>query len=252
MTSASGRGSAKKSPADGRHAVAQPGGFDRSLGDRLDDRQVEAGAAHVGMAVGDDDRELTGCAAHVAERLVLREVELLRQRAERARGDPGHRVHELLEPGRVAVELLEHRLAGVLDLVLGLSGLQGLGEIAPESIQPRVGHLEDPADVGRARLVEKDRGRLRCCGSAHRSLRPRDRAARGRRARRGSRGSRARADRAPRRSARPVIASPPSLVNSSSSTADRSVFDAQNPMPTCMMCEGSTCSDILSVLGFPI
>jgi hypothetical protein len=43
----------------------------------------------------------------------------------------------------------------VLDLVLGLSGPQSHGEIAPESIWPCVGHLEDPAQVGRAGLVEK-------------------------------------------------------------------------------------------------
>ena len=145
----------------GGHAIAQSGAFDRSLGDRLDDGQVVGRAAHVGVAVGNDDRQLAGCTAHVAERLVPGEVELLRKRSERAQGDPGHRIHELLEPVWVAVELLEHRLARVLDLVLGLASLQSLGEIPPESKQPRVGHLENPADVGRARLVEKDGGRLR-------------------------------------------------------------------------------------------
>ena len=70
--------------------------------------------------------------------------------------DPGHRIHELLEPVLVAVERLEHRVARVLDLVLWLAGLQGLREVAPEPVKPGVRHFEDAADVGAARLVEKD------------------------------------------------------------------------------------------------
>ena len=60
------------------YALAKSGGFNRSPGDRLDDRQIEAGAAHVGMVAGDDDRQLTGCAANVAESFVPGEVELVR------------------------------------------------------------------------------------------------------------------------------------------------------------------------------
>ena len=48
----------------------------------------------------------------------------------------------------------------MLDLVLWLSGFQGLGEVTPESVKPCVRHLEDAADVGGARLVEKDALRL--------------------------------------------------------------------------------------------
>jgi hypothetical protein len=45
-----------------------------------------------------------------------------------------------------------------LDLVLGLSGLERLGEVAPESVKARVAHLQEPADVGRAALVEEGGG----------------------------------------------------------------------------------------------
>jgi hypothetical protein len=46
----------------------------------------------------------------------------------------------------------------VLDLVLRPSRLQRLGEVAPEPIQPRVGHLEDPADVVGTALVQEGGG----------------------------------------------------------------------------------------------
>ena len=201
------------------------------------------------MAVGDDDRELTGGAAHVAERLVLGEVELLRQRLERAHGDPGHRVHELLEPVRVAVELLEHRLAGVLDLVLGLAGPQRLGEIAPESDTAARWPSRGSRRCRRGSPCRERRRSPACCGrraslpSPSRSSSPRATSASGK-------SGIARACR-PSASAicGPVIASPPSLVNSSSSTADRRVFDAQNPIPTCMMCDGSTCSGTMASLS---
>ena len=111
-----------------------------------------------GWCVGENRAEQPGGASDVADRLVLGEVELLRECVEVAERDSLHRVHELLEPRRVAVQLVEHRLAGVLDLVLRLPGPQRLGEIAPESIQPGVQHLEDPADVRRALLVEERRG----------------------------------------------------------------------------------------------
>ena len=101
---------------------------------------------------------MAGGTPDVAKGFVPGEVELLGQGVEVAERDARHRVHELLESRRIAVELLEHRLPGVLDLVLGLAGLQRFGEIAPEAIEPRIGHLEDAADVGRAALVQKCRG----------------------------------------------------------------------------------------------
>src|ERR671919_372428 len=87
-------------------------------------------AAGVGVALGEDRAEVTCRPADVAHRLVSREVELLGERVEVAERDALHRFHELLEARGVAVELLEHRLAGVLDLVLGLAGAQRLGQIA--------------------------------------------------------------------------------------------------------------------------
>ena len=46
----------------------------------------------------------------------------------------------------------------VFDLVLRLSGLQGLGEIGPVPIQALVGHFEYPPYVARTALIEKDLG----------------------------------------------------------------------------------------------
>src|SRR6185295_19270986 len=55
------------------------------------------------------------------------------------------------------VELLEHALAPVLDLVLRLARAQRFGQVMPEPEEPRVEHLEDAADITRARLVEVQR-----------------------------------------------------------------------------------------------
>src|SRR5215213_332278 len=97
---------------------------------------------------GEGGGELAGGPTDVAERGVSGEVELLGQDLKIPQGDALHRLHELLKASRVAVELVEHRLAGMLDLVLRLAALQSLGQVTPEAIQPRVCHLQDPADVG--------------------------------------------------------------------------------------------------------
>jgi hypothetical protein len=109
------------------------------------------------MVGGEDRAQQAGRAPDVAHRLVPGEVELLGQRLEVGPRDPLHRGHELLEPRRVAVELLEHRPAGVHDLVLGPAGPQRLGQVSPESVQARVRHLEDPSDVRGAPLVQRRR-----------------------------------------------------------------------------------------------
>src|SRR5581483_1648504 len=96
--------------------------------------------------------------ADVSDRLVASPVELLRERHEIAALESAHRLEERAEPGGIGVELLEHRLAAVLELVLRLAGLERGLEIAPEAIEPRVHHVGDAADVGRARLVEEGRG----------------------------------------------------------------------------------------------
>ena len=159
ITSAWGSGSARKSP-DPTDAVAEPGGGDRLLGDGGHRGQVVAGATQVGVAAGQDHGELTGGAADVTDRRVPREVDLLGEGVEVARGDARHGAHELLEARRVAVELLEHPGTRALDLVLRLACLQRFGQVAPERIEPGVGHLEEATDVGRALLVQ-ERRRLR-------------------------------------------------------------------------------------------
>src|SRR4029078_9925401 len=45
-----------------------------------------------------------------------------------------------------------------LGLVLWLAGSQALCERAPERIEPRVGHLEHPAEVARLRPIEEQLG----------------------------------------------------------------------------------------------
>ena len=102
-----------------------------------------------------DDGQLTDRATNITHRLVAREVELLGQGVQRPKCYACHRVHELLEPGGIAVKLLEHVLAAVLDLVLWRAGLQRLGQVAPEPVEPGVDHLEEAADVGRTLVIEE-------------------------------------------------------------------------------------------------
>src|SRR5262249_14709669 len=83
------------------------------------------------------------------------EVELLGERREVARRDSAHGLHELLEPRRVAVELLEHRRARALEFVLRLARLEAFAEITPEGIEPGVRHLEETAHVAGAAPVEE-------------------------------------------------------------------------------------------------
>src|SRR6476469_357118 len=66
-------------------------------------------------------------------------------------------MHELFEPTVVAVEPLVERLSGEFDLVLGLPGLQRLGQLTPEPVEPLAAHLEEPADVGGTLFVEECR-----------------------------------------------------------------------------------------------
>jgi hypothetical protein len=67
------------------------------------------------------------------------------------------RLHELFKACGVAVELLEDRLAGELDLGLRLAGLERLSEVTPEPVGPGVAHLEEPPDIGGALRVEERR-----------------------------------------------------------------------------------------------
>ena len=109
------------------------------------------------MPLGDEHRQLAGRTTDVADGAIAREIELLGERPEVGGRDPAHRVHELLEALGLAVELGEHRRPGVLDLVLRLTGAQPFGEIAPEAIQPGVGHFEEPAHELGAVPIEEQR-----------------------------------------------------------------------------------------------
>ena len=46
---------------------------------------------------------------------------------------------------------------GVFYLVLRLAGFERFGQVAPEPVEPRVGHLEEAAEIGRTLLVEECR-----------------------------------------------------------------------------------------------
>ena len=111
-----------------------------------------------GWRAGDDRRQLAGRAADVGERPVRREIELVGKGLEIGARDAGHRRHELLEPRRIGIELVEHRLAALLDLVLRLAGAERRGEIGPEGIEAAVRHFEQAADVARAGAIEIESG----------------------------------------------------------------------------------------------
>ena len=100
-------------------------------------------------------------AADVAQRLELREIELLGERFEVDPREPRHAAQELLERRLLFVERLEDPLLSVLGLVLRLAGPQRFGKVVPELEEPRVQHLENAADVARAPAVEVQRARRR-------------------------------------------------------------------------------------------
>ena len=110
------------------------------------------------MPPGHEHRQLPGRAAHVTDGAITREVELLGEGLKIAGGDAAHRIHELLEPLGLAVELGKHGRAGVLDLVLRAAGPESLGEVAPESVQAGVGHFQEAAHELRAVPIEKHGG----------------------------------------------------------------------------------------------
>ena len=73
------------------------------------------------------------------------------------RRDSAHRVHELLEPPGLAVELSEHGGACVFDLVLRAAGAEAFGQIPPEPVQAAVGHFQEAAHVVGAVVVKEGR-----------------------------------------------------------------------------------------------
>jgi tetratricopeptide (TPR) repeat protein len=98
--------------------------------------------------------------ADVGERLVVRPPEFPGNRRGRAHAEPGHRPEEIRKPIRVGIEARKEVVA-VLDLVLRQAALEGLRQVAPERIRPRVGDLQDAAHVSLLVPVQEQAGR---CG----------------------------------------------------------------------------------------
>src|SRR5262249_54829941 len=67
----------------------------------------------------------------------------------------GHCVHELLKPLGVTEKLFEHSCAAVLHLVLRLACLVSFGQVTPESVKPRIRHVEETPAIGAAVAVKK-------------------------------------------------------------------------------------------------
>src|SRR5262249_10066217 len=92
------------------------------------------------------------------------ESALFIKRCEFGEREAGHRVHELLKPLGATIKLFEHSCAAVLHLVLRLARLEGFGQVTPESIKSRIGHVEETADIGTAVPVMEMSGILRIAG----------------------------------------------------------------------------------------
>lgn len=87
ITSAVGRGSAKKSPEPVVTPILHSGLLDRAGGNGLYHGQVKAGAAKMRVVFGEGDRQLAGGTADIADGPVAGKVELLGQGTEVAVGD---------------------------------------------------------------------------------------------------------------------------------------------------------------------
>ena len=71
---------------------------------------------------------------------------------------PRHGSQELLQTCRVGIEGHERVGAAILGFVLWSARTQRGREMAPEGIEPVVGHLENAANVGWLALVQEERG----------------------------------------------------------------------------------------------
>ena len=122
----------------------------------------------------------------------------------------------------------------------GLAGPEALGQVAPERIEPRVGHLEESAHELWAVAIEERRGLRRVpiasLGSVAVALEKAQRHQRVEKI-----GIRSRVQPEGRAAVRrPVIARLPSSVNTPSSTAESRTFAGQKPMPISMMRAGDS------------
>jgi hypothetical protein len=108
---------------------------------------------NVRMTLRDERAQQPGRTADIAQCPEAGEIELLREREKVGGGEAAHRVHELLEPGGIAVERFEHRLLTVFEFVLRLSRFQSNIQIAPEPKQACTRHFEHAADVAGLILI---------------------------------------------------------------------------------------------------
>src|SRR4051794_5167502 len=78
-------------------AVAEPGGRDVFLCDRLRRRQIEGSAVKMRMLLRGFNTQQAGCSTDVAEGPKVRKIELGDKGFEIEPGEAGHRTHELFE-----------------------------------------------------------------------------------------------------------------------------------------------------------
>ena len=240
ITSAFGRESVKKFPDAVCTRSATPGLGDalprqsaRPRADRTTCSACADGAARPGWTAGPSRRRRRTGSVNVEK------SNFSAERVEVGARDAGHRAHELLEPRQVGVELLEHRLLAVLDLVLRLAGLER--RLRGRSRSGRGGRCSSPGCRRRTRGCSC-RGRHaspRCsrsvaCGpSPSRSRKPSATSA----SRKSQMPRGCRPSAAP--SSAPVMPRSPSTVNTSSFTAVSRTFELQKPKPVCMIRDGS-------------
>ena len=97
-------------------------------------------------------------AADVGEGLELAPREGGRDGARGRAAEARHRGEELLEPGGVPIEHPKEIGLAVAALVLRQPGLQRLGKVAPEAVEPRVHHLKHAAAISGLIAVEIELG----------------------------------------------------------------------------------------------
>ena len=170
ITSAFGKRLREEIERPCRDPIGESRGRDLPFGDGGGGRKVQRRASQVRVPPGHEHGQLAGRTADVTEGPITREIELLGEGLKIARGDAAHRIHELLEPLGLAVELGEHGRAGVLDLVLRVAGPESLGEVAPESVQAGVGHFQEAAHELRAVPIEEQGGFRRIAISRFRAI----------------------------------------------------------------------------------
>ena len=112
------------------------------------DRQVEARAAQVRVALRDDDRQLAGGAADVADASGSGEKSNFSASASKLPAEMPD-IAPMNCSSRAGSAYSSSNIEWPVCLIsfCGWPGLQRLGQIAPEAVQPGVGHLEDAADV---------------------------------------------------------------------------------------------------------